>query len=475
MKTDEFAIKSKAIFASWGRFFSPTDVDHLEKTRKIFFGFIITTSTPVFIVFGCTHLFGQNYLLGVLILIPALSLLVSLSIIRSAKKGIGVYRVNLILTGLLFLYLLTNSAPNGFMSIWLFVYPPVTFFLAGQREGFIYALSLLLLSLLWFLTCDTWLGMVQYAPEFKTRFLICYLLNCILTYSFEALKNRYHKSLIEEKEKLSIKNEELEQTVSVLENTKQTLKVAREKAVQANQAKSKFLANMSHELRTPLNHIIGFTELVVDRRIGEINEDQLSCLSDVLKSSRHLLELINDILDLSKVESGKLDLKLADTELKEAVENCFNMFYESAHKQGVQLSYDIVNTPDRIRIDERAFKQILYNLISNAIKFTPKNGSVVLKARTLTGEGNSGPSSISDNGNGVEFRVEDTGSGIRPEDIQRIFKPFEQATAGIYDNSKGTGLGLPLTKKLVELHGGTLWAESQGEACGSSFNFIIPI
>lgn len=475
MKTDESAIESKAILSTLGHFFSPIDVDHVERTRKVFFGFIIIIAVPVFFLFGCFHLFQGNYLLGGLILIPPLSLAIGLIFIRSAENGIRVYRVNLILTGLLFIYALTASAPHGFMATWLFVYPLVSFFLMGQREGFIYSLSLLLLSLLWFLVFDTFLGFVQFEPEFKTRFLICYLLICMLTYSFEAIKNRYHRSLIEEKEKLANKNEKLEQTVVVLEETEQTLREARAKAVQANLAKSKFLANMSHELRTPLNHIIGFTELVVDKRIGELNEDQVEYLTDVLGSSRHLLALINDVLDLSKVESGKLDLKPADIDLKEMIENNFNMFHESARKRGIHLSYDFVDAPKQIRVDQRAFKQILYNLLSNAVKYTPDSGSVVLKAKAIVDAGHGGSPSGNGNGHAVEFRVIDTGHGLRAEDIHRIFKPFEQVEDGKSNNNEGTGLGLPLTKKLIELHGGKIWAESRGEGCGSSFNFVIPL
>ena len=219
MKTDESAIESKAVLTTLGQFFSPIDVDHLEKTRKVFFGFIVILATPVFLLFGCFHLYQGNDFLGGLILIPGLSLPISLIFVRSARNGKCVYRINLILAGLVFFYLLAESAPHGFMAIWLFVYPLVSFFLVGQREGFLYSLSLLILSLLWVLVFDTLLGFVHYAPEFKTRFLICYLLICMLTYCFEAIKYRYHKSLLEEKEKLAEKNEKLQHTVAVLEET----------------------------------------------------------------------------------------------------------------------------------------------------------------------------------------------------------------------------------------------------------------
>ena len=244
---------------------------------------------------------------------------------------------------------------------------------------------------------------------------------------------------------------------SLLENEK-------EKAYVATRAKSRFLANMSHELRTPLNSIIGFTELVVDRNFGDLNDVQEEYLNDALQSSRHLLSLINDILDLSKVEAGKLELQISDVNLRELLENSLVMVNEKAMKHGLKISTQLNEMPETIHADERKLKQIVYNLLSNAVKFTPSGGAIRLSANVVASDGNF-----------IEISVEDTGIGIAKEDLERIFNPFEQADGLSSRSYKGTGLGLSLAKQLVELHKGRIWAESKGKGKGSTFRFVIPV
>jgi PAS domain S-box-containing protein len=262
---------------------------------------------------------------------------------------------------------------------------------------------------------------------------------------------------------------------------------AKEAADAANKAKSEFLANMSHELRTPLNHIIGFTELVVDKQCGDLNEQQREYLNDALQSSRHLLSLINDVLDLSKVEAGKLQLEVAEIRLRELLQGSLSMVKEKAMKHRIRLLSDIDGIPEAIQADERKLKQILYNLLSNAVKFTPDGGSVVLSTRYLSfregqwfsPDGQSvGLPLVGDDlvkkGKGlIEISVQDSGIGIKGEDLQRIFNPFEQVESSASRRYQGTGLGLSLTKRLVELHGGRIWAESEGEGKGSKFILLI--
>jgi PAS domain S-box-containing protein len=242
---------------------------------------------------------------------------------------------------------------------------------------------------------------------------------------------------------------------------------AKSAAEKANRAKSEFLANMSHELRTPLNHIIGFTELVVDQHFGPLNEIQADHLGNVLSSSRHLLELINDILDLSKVEAGKMALVPTAIELRSLMESSLTIIKEKSLRHGIRLALDIRQAPAVIQADQRKLKQILYNLLSNAVKFTPDGGDVrVAVAQTPRSNGN-GPQ--------LEFSVSDTGIGIDAADLERIFDTFEQVERSTSRHYEGTGLGLSLSRRLVELHGGRLKAESAGRGHGSRFVFTLPL
>jgi two-component system, sensor histidine kinase len=280
----------------------------------------------------------------------------------------------------------------------------------------------------------------------------------------------------------------------LVETTAARERLKKETAEAANLAKSEFLANMSHELRTPLNHIIGFTELVVDNHFGELNDQQREFLSDVLRSSRHLLSLINDILDLSKVEAGKIELSLSEVNLREMLTNSLSMVREKTLNNGIKLETAINGIPDTARVDERKLKQIVYNLLSNAVKFIPEGGKVVLAARTVEGVVRSGqrwddieemqvfeqlPGNEQPNGftvnKCIEFSVSDSGIGINAENQDRIFNAFEQVDGSSSRRYEGTGLGLSLTRKLVELHGGKIWVESEGENQGSIFRFIIPV
>jgi signal transduction histidine kinase len=222
--------------------------------------------------------------------------------------------------------------------------------------------------------------------------------------------------------------------------------------------KSEFLASMSHELRTPLNAIIGFSQVLREEMFGSINEKQAEYLDDIISSGNHLLSLINDVLDLSKVEAGQVELEVRRFSLREALERGVIMVRERATEDGVQV--DLVADPDVdvVEGDERRIKQVIFNLLSNAVKFTPAGGAVDVSSARANGE--------------VRISVADTGPGIAPEDHERIFEEFQQTEAGL-EHHEGTGLGLPLSKRLVELHGGRIWLESElGK--GSTFVFTLP-
>ena len=228
----------------------------------------------------------------------------------------------------------------------------------------------------------------------------------------------------------------------------------------ANRHKSEFLANMSHELRTPLNAIIGFSEVLGERLFGELNEKQAEYTDDILSSGRHLLSLINEILDLSKVEAGRMELEVAAFDLPLAIDNARTFVRERATKHGINLDVTIDERLGEFMGDERKIKQILLNLLSNAVKFTPEGGRIGIEARQADGV--------------VEISVSDTGVGIAPEDQPKIFEEFRQVGSDYSHKVEGTGLGLTLAKKFVELHGGRIWVESE-VGKGSKFTFTLPV
>ena len=227
----------------------------------------------------------------------------------------------------------------------------------------------------------------------------------------------------------------------------------------ASRHKSEFLANMSHELRTPLNAVIGFSEVLLQRMFGELNDKQDEYLKDIYASGQHLLSLINDILDLSKIEAGRMELAPAPFHLPTALENAVTLVKERAARHGIGLELDIDPRLGEVVGDERKVKQVLLNLLSNAVKFTPEGGRISLKACRRDGA--------------VEIAVTDTGIGIAPEDQAAIFEEFRQVGSDDTRKQEGTGLGLTLAKKFVELHGGRIWVESE-LGRGSTFTFSLP-
>ena len=241
------------------------------------------------------------------------------------------------------------------------------------------------------------------------------------------------------------------------------LEIAVREAEAANKAKSEFLSSMSHELRTPLTAIIGFSQVLGEQYFGELNEKQAEYVKDILESGEHLLSLINDVLDLAKIEAGKAELELSTFNVKELLENSIIMIKEKALKHSLALETQISSKLDALSIiaDERKLKQVVFNLLSNAAKFTPDHGSITVGGIR--------------NGSELIISVSDTGIGIGSEEQEKIFDEFYQVLSGPKDKTPGTGLGLPLSKRLVEMHGGRIWVESKGKDKGSIFTFSIPI
>jgi signal transduction histidine kinase len=253
-----------------------------------------------------------------------------------------------------------------------------------------------------------------------------------------------------------------DQAVIAIQNAR-LFREIQEKSAQlevANKHKSDFLANMSHELRTPLNAIIGFSEVLSEKMFGELNEKQADYMKDIHESGKHLLSLINDILDLSKIEAGRMDLEMSSFHLPTALSNAMTLVRERAQRHGIQLGLKVDKRLGEFNADERKFKQIVLNLLSNAVKFTQDGGRVDVSAKSFDGK--------------IEIAVRDTGIGIAPEDHQAVFEEFKQVGRDYTRKAEGTGLGLALTKRFVELHGGEIRLES-APGKGSTFTFTLPV
>ena len=267
-------------------------------------------------------------------------------------------------------------------------------------------------------------------------------------------------SLGAQREELRAKLAELEDANKVLIARERDLHAANLELKQADRHKSEFLATMSHELRTPLNAILGFSELLQDGVFGELNEKQVRHVSHIHTSGMHLLQIINDILDLSKIESGRMELFIEKFSIKEAIENAQTIARPLASKKNIQLDARVDDCLTTVVADAAKFKQVMYNLLSNAVKFTPEGGRVLIDVKQV--------------GANLQVAVSDTGIGIRPEDQGRIFDVFQQIDSSQARHYEGTGIGLALTKRIVELHGGTIWVRSElGK--GSTFTFTLPL
>jgi signal transduction histidine kinase len=266
-----------------------------------------------------------------------------------------------------------------------------------------------------------------------------------------------------------------------VEERTRELREAMLRAEEALHAKSDFLANMSHELRTPLNSVIGFAGILLMQDVGPLNQKQERFLEHIHQGGKHLLELITDILDLSKVEAGKLTLHPTALSVAGTLEDCLVLARSLSDKNSQTVTADIEADLPTLRADPLRFKQLLFNLLSNAVKFTPGGGTIRLSARRLGGQEACSPTGVPASqppslpaGELLEIAVTDTGIGIKAEEMPLLFQEFTQLEPAATKTHEGTGLGLVLTRQLVELHGGRVWAESEGEGRGSTFTVVMP-
>ena len=398
------------------------------------FGFCFTFFT------GIVRLLLKEYTVALIDFAWTIVIFGILSLFHRLRKYNVVATVLVSLLSLMFMILFAYRASNEAIFVWYYSVPLIAVFLLGAKRGLVLSLVHIILTAIYMIFFAGNWNTTVYEPELTYRFLSSYFVVISFAFLFQWLKER----------NISI----LQQKTDELSETKVSLE-------QANRAKRDFLTKMSHELRTPLNHIIGFTELSYDGSLGDIGEPHKEHLGYVLESSRHLLSLIEDILDMSRIEAGKLQLNLEWIHLDEFLGRCLEMFGETASLHRINLSLENKCGAKAIRADKRKLKQIVYNLVSNAMKFAEDGGDVSIRASTQGDEA-------------VTFCVSDTGQGIDSTEMGRVFDPFFQVQKDPSTTVSGTGLGLALTKELVELHGGRLWVESAGLGKGSAFFFTIP-
>ncbi|MGB5985640.1 MAG: ATP-binding protein [Desulfobacterales bacterium] len=447
----------------------------LEVLRKVvLLNIVCSVGIVVLIPMGVLAFSQATPYLAIFDITVAMLLCVNLFNLRRKRNVAFVSYSGIAVLMVLYWFLVFTGGVNKSAYVWCYTLPLAAMFLLGARHG-LYANLIFFLPVILFLIFEPNLPQfTTYPRDLKLRIIPSYFVVLGYAYLFEWIREKSDR--------------ELKREIDERRRTAHELEAAKLAAENANRAKSEFLANMSHELRTPLNHIIGFTDLVVNKHFGELTETQEEYLNDVLTSSGHLLSLINDILDLSKVEAGKMELNPGRVDLPQLLENSLSMIKEKAIKQGIQLTTEIDGIPATITADARKLKQIIYNLLSNAVKFTPRKGKITLGARCCVIEDGKVPTSdgrmltlAGGNENStpgrqaaIQMFVQDTGIGIENEALEYVFRPFEQVERSMSRNYQGTGLGLSLTRNFVELHGGAIWVVSQGADAGSTFFLVIP-
>jgi len=360
--------------------------------------------------------------------------------------------MNLSFIFLLYFFITGGNAETG--HVWSFIFPILASFLMGSKRGLV--ISLIYITIVIVSGFFNFHFQADYSFAFRIRFAFSLFTLSLLSFYISFLSENNIK-------KHTNTNIHLKKVVVGLKQTELQLIAAKENAEKSSKAKSEFLRNMSHELRTPLNHIIGFSQLMQDGIPGSINNTQNEYLGDILDSSSHLLSLINDLLDIARIESGKVELSPEAVDLSKLIRETLEIYQTKAANKKFQMIFNSGIIPETIIADKRKIIQILHNLLSNAVKFSNEEGLVIISTKTDSTK------------NEVVISIKDTGIGIEEENMNLIFDSFGQVESDVTRKFDGTGLGLALTKNLVELHGGRIWAESDGLGKGSTFNFSIPV
>jgi len=462
------------------------DFHDVEAQRKIAMTHIITwIGICALVPLGLLAFRDGNPTLGFFDLSAAVILIFTQVYSRRTGRFAFTHYFGITCIALLFFFLITTGGVQSTGHLWLFTFPLVASFLLGYRQGAIATLILSVSILASWVLSPSIPGFHPYSLPFQIRLVASLFVVFLFAYFFEKTRSEAEDRVKERTGSLEKANLELRSEVAERKRVEAQLREAKEMAEVANRAKSGFLANMSHELRTPLNHILGFTELVLDKHFGDLNPTQEEYLQDVHHSSRHLLSLINDILDLSKIEAGKIELHRSPVSLPEILKKSLTVIQEKAMRRQVQLSVEFDGISEPVSADERKLRQVLYNLLANAVKFTLPGGEVHLTAAKIDQDrlrdqlrGSAFPAmadELKDSREWVRVCVRDTGIGLARENFEMIFKPFEQVDGPSGGPYEGTGLGLSLAKSLVELHEGKIWVESEGRGKGSRFYFAFPV
>ena len=394
----------------------------------------------------------------------------------TGRNDIAAY-FGVIFIGIFFLLLLMLGGEQQTAFVWYYSFPLIATFLLGANKGILASLLLLGLGILYFTIDPLVDGWADYSLAFEIRFITSYSVVTLFSFLYEKMRSDADKSLeiqaqelqaavidlTKTQESLSAANTRLREEIQQRMEAVAEMQTATSEAHRANQAKSQFLANMSHELRTPLNHVIGFSEIVLNEKVGILNDIQHEYIGDVVSSSRHLLSIINDILDLARVESGKAEMEFRNVDLQLLLRDALKIVEDQAEKKSIQLEIETHNLPLNVVIDERMIRQVIYNLLQNAVKFTNDGGTVKLSG---------GVSELSNET--IFIQISDTGIGLDSGHLEGIFGDFEQVNGEHQIAQEGTGLGLSLSRRFVEMHGGSIWATSDGLGTGSTFTFRIP-